>query len=84
MTGATVAGIVDPVLSATVDGLSGSGLSATVSVADSVPSTPGLNVTVIVHEVLAASVEVQVPPVIEKSAAFVPLKLSLRLTGWVW
>ena len=36
------------------------------------------------HEVLAASVEVQVPPVTEKSAAFVPLKLSLRLTGWVW
>ena len=41
VTGVTVAGIVDPVLSATVDGLSGSGLSATVSVADSVPSTPG-------------------------------------------
>jgi hypothetical protein len=33
------------------------------------------------HTEFAARVVVQVPPVTEKSAAFVPLKLSLRLTG---
>jgi hypothetical protein len=55
-----------------------------VSVADSVPRTPGVKVTVIEHAVLAARVVVQVPPVIEKSAAFVPLNDSLRVTRWVW
>ena len=79
VTGTTVAGIVGPVLSATVYGLSGSGLSAIDRVADSVPRTPGVNVTVIVHDLLAASVVVQVPPVIEKSAGFAPLKDSLRV-----
>src|SRR5208283_1721828 len=67
--GVTVAGIVAPVLSATVCGLSGSGLSVTVSDADSVPSAPGVKVTAIVQVVLAARVVAQVPPVIEKSAA---------------
>ena len=78
----TVAGMVGPVLSATEYGLNGSGLSETDNVADSVPSAPGANVTVIEHVLLAARIEVQVPPVIEKSAALVPPKLSLRLTCW--
>jgi len=81
--GATVAGIVGPVLSATVYGLSGSGLSDTDSIADSVPNAPGLNVTIIEHAVFAASVVPQVPPVTEKSAALVPLKLSLNVTDCV-
>ena len=79
--GVTVAGIVAPVLSATVYGLSGSGLSETDSAADSVPSAPGVKVTAIVQVVLAARLVVQVPPVIEKSAASVPLKLLLSVTG---
>ena len=82
--GATVAGIVGPVVSATVCGPSGSGLSETVSVADSVPSTPGANDTVIVQAFDAARVEVQVPPpVTEKSLALLPLKPSLSVTGCV-
>ena len=81
--GVTVAGIVGPVLSATVCGPSGSGLSETVSVADSVPSTPGVNATVIVQAFDAARVEVQVPPITEKSAALVPLKPSSSVTGCV-
>ncbi len=79
----TVAGIVGPVLSATVCGPSGSGLSVTVIVAASVPSTLGANDTVIVQAVDAARVEVQVPPVTEKSAPLVPLKPSLRVTDCV-
>ena len=42
-----------------------------------------MKVTTIVHALAAPRLVVQVPPVIEKSAAFVPLKLSLRLTCWV-
>jgi hypothetical protein len=53
-------------------------------VADSVPNAPGLNVTIMVHALPAPKVVVQVPPVTEKSAAFVPLKLSLRVTVRVW
>jgi len=45
LAGETVAGIVGPVLIATVCGLDASGLSAIDSVADSVPSTPGLKLT---------------------------------------
>jgi hypothetical protein len=45
LAGDTVAGIVGPVLIATICGLDESGLSAIESVADSVPSTPGLNFT---------------------------------------
>jgi hypothetical protein len=82
VTGVIVAGIVGPVVSATMYGLSGSGLSLTVSVADSAPSAPGTKVTVVVQAVLAASVPVQVP-LIEKSEALASLRLSLRLTGWV-
>src|ERR1700722_4787820 len=83
LAGRTVAGIVGPVLSAIVYGPSGSGLSETVSVPDSVPNTPGANDTVIVQVVDAARVEVQVPPVTEKSAALVPLKFSPRVTACV-
>ena len=78
--GATVAGMVGPVLIAMVCGLSGSGLSAIDSVADSVPSAPGLNVTTIEHAWPAPRVVAHVPPVTKKSAAFVPPKLSLRVT----
>jgi len=84
LAGEIVAGIVGPVLIATVCGLDASGLSAIDSVADSVPSTPGLNFTEIEHVALAASVDVHVlVPLIEKSPALVPLKLSLRLTDRV-
>jgi len=41
-----------------------------------------LNVTTIVQALLAPKVVVQVPPVIEKSAAFDPLKVSARVTVW--
>lgn len=75
--------MVGAVLSATVCGLSGSGLSESDSVADSVPGAPGVNVTTIEHALLAARVVRQVPPVIEKSAAFVPLKFSPRVSGCV-
>src|SRR5208337_1093333 len=64
-------------------GPSGSGLSVTVSVADSAPTTVGAKVTISVQTVLAASVEVQVPPVTLKSPAFGPLKLSLSETELV-
>ena len=80
--GVTVAGTVGPVVIATICGPSGSGLSVTVRVADSVPSEPGTKVTVVVQAVLAASVVPQVP-LIEKSEWLAPLKLSLRLTDWV-
>ncbi len=80
----SVSGIVGPVLSATVSGPSGSGLSAIDIAADSVPSAPGLKVTVRLQELLAARVLVQVPPVIEKSEGLAPLKLSLSVTGCVW
>ena len=83
VTGVTVAGIVCPVLSATVYGLSGSGLSAIDSVPDSVPKALAVKVTSSVHAVPAARVAVQVPPLIEKSGAFVPLKFSLNVTVWV-
>jgi hypothetical protein len=43
--GVTVAGIVAPVLSEIRCGPSGSGLAVTESVADSVPSAPGVNAT---------------------------------------
>ena len=79
----TVAGTVGPVLSAIRCGLSGSGLSETDSVADSVPSAPGAKLTMIEHDFKAPSVVVHVPPLIEKSPALAPLKLSLRLTDWV-
>ena len=81
--GSTVAGIVGAVLSATVYGPSGSGLSLIVIVAASVPSTPGAKATVIVQVDAAASVVVQVPPVTEKSLALPPLNCSLRVTGRV-
>ena len=83
VSGVTVAGIVAPVLSVTVWGLRESGSAATDSVADSVPRAPGVKLTVIEQAVLAARVAVQVPAVIEKSAALLPLKLSLSVTGWV-
>jgi hypothetical protein len=83
VTGAIVSGIVGPVLSATVSGLNGSGLSETDIVADSVPSTLGEKLTMIEHALSAASVVVQVPPLTEKSVALGPLKLSLRVTGWL-
>lgn len=83
LAGAIVAGIVGPVVIAIVWGPSGSGLSETVSVAASVPSTPGANDTVMVQVLEAARVEVQVPTVTEKSAGLVPLKLSPRDTGCV-
>ena len=83
LAGAIVAGIVGPVLSAIVWGPSGSGLSETVNVAASVPSTPGANDTVIVQTLDAAKVEVQVPPVTEKSAALVPPKFSPSVTACV-
>ena len=35
------------------------------------------------HAELAASVAPQLPPVTEKSAAFVPPKISVRFTGWL-
>ena len=53
------------------------------SVADSVPSAPGLKVTIIEQTFSAPRFAVQVPPVIEKSATLVPLKLSLSVTGCV-
>jgi hypothetical protein len=80
--GVTVAGMVAAVLSAIVYGLSGSGLSASVSVPDSVPRMLAVKVTSSVHELPAASVVVQVPPVIEKSEPLTPLKLSPRVTAW--
>jgi hypothetical protein len=49
-----------------------------------VPSAPGLKVTMIEHAFWAARVAVHVPPVIEKSAGFGPLNISLRATGCVW
>ena len=70
-------------LSAIRWGLNGSGLSETDSVADSVPSTLGLKYTIIEHAFRAARVEVQVPPPTVKSEGLAPLKVSLRLTGWL-
>ena len=78
-----VSGIVERVLSAIVYGLSGSGLSDRLIVADSVPRMPGVKLTVIVQVAAAASVAVQVPPLLEKSVALGPLKLSLRVTDRV-
>lgn len=83
LAGMTVAGIVGPVVIAMLYGPSGSGLSVTVKVAVSVPSTPGAKDTLSVQVLEAASVEVQVPPVTEKSAALGPPKASLNDTGWV-
>ena len=85
VTGVTVAGIVSPVLSAIggYDGLNGSGLSETDSVADSVPRAPGVKVTVITQAVFGASVGVQVTPVTLKSPPLGPPKVSLSVTGWV-
>jgi hypothetical protein len=82
VTGAIVTGIVGPVASATAYGLSGSGLPATDSVADSVPSTLGEKLTMIEHALRAPSLAVQVPPLIEKSAGFVPSNDSLSVTAW--
>ena len=81
--GRTLSGIVGPVLSATVYGASGSGLSETDSVADSVPSTLGEKCTIIEHAFSAPRLEVQVPPPTVKSPGLAPLKLSLNETGWV-
>jgi len=81
--GRTVAGIVGPVVIATGLGLSGSGLSATDSVADSVPSALGEKLTIIEHDVSASRVVPQVPPLTEKSEGLAPLKDSLRATGWL-
>ena len=50
--------------------------------ADSLPIAPGVNVTMIVQDVLAFSVAPQVPPVIEKSAAFGPLIPAVSDTVW--
>ena len=69
-----------PALSATGYGLSGSGLSETDSVADSVPRAPGVNVTLIEHLASAARVAPQVPPLTEKSAALVPPKVLPSVT----
>jgi hypothetical protein len=79
--GATVSGIVPVTLKLTLWGLPGSGLSTTVKFADSLPSTPGVNVTFIVHDVLAGSVDLQVPPLTMKSAASGPLMLWLSETA---
>jgi hypothetical protein len=79
--GRTLSGIVGPVLSATVYGGSGSGLSETNSVADSVPSTLGEKCTIIEHAFSAPRLEVQVPPPTVKSPGLAPLKLSLNETG---
>src|SRR5580698_6867192 len=79
--GRTVSGIVGPVLSATVYGASGSGLSETDSVADSVPSALGEKCTIIEHAFSAPRLEVQVPPPTVKSPGLAPLKLSLNETG---
>lgn len=54
-------------------GLLGSELALTASVALSDDAVVGLNLTAIVHEALPASVAPQVPPVIVKSAALMPL-----------
>ncbi len=81
--GRTVSGIVGPVLSATVYGASGSGLSDTDSVADSVPSTLGEKCTIIEHAFSAPRLEVQVPPPTVKSVGLAPLKLSLNETDCV-
>ena len=67
----------------TVYGPSGSGLSVTVMVADSVPVAVGAKVTISEQDALAASVEVQVPPVTLKSPELGPLKPSLSETGLV-
>ena len=65
------------------DGLSGSGLSVTVMVADSAPIAVGANVTISVQTEVFASVEVQVPPVTLKSPGLGPLKPSLSETELV-
>src|ERR1700723_1698634 len=49
----------------------------------SVAGAPGLKVTIIEQTFCAPRFAVQVPPVIEKSAALVPLKLSISVTGCV-
>lgn len=50
----------------------------TIKVAVSLPITPGVKVTLIVHDFRAPSVDLQVPPLTVKSAAFGPLMLWLR------
>ena len=77
-------GTVAIALNETVYGPSGSVLSVTVKVADSIPTAVGAKVTITEQAVLAASVEVQVPPVTLKSPAFGPLKPSLSETALVW
>jgi hypothetical protein len=76
LVGSAESAIVAAVLSETLYGLSGSGLSEIDSAADSVPDTLGLNVTVIVQALPAASFFAQVPPLIEKSLALLPLTFS--------
>ena len=85
VTGVIVSGIVGPVLSVIRCGLSGSGLSDTDSVADSVPSTLGEKLTMIEHAFSEPKfvMVVQVPPLTVKSAKLAPLKLSLRVTDWL-
>ena len=51
-------------------------LTAMLALSDDPPPV-GVNVTAIVHDELADTVEPQVPPVTAKSLAFIPLKLSL-------
>lgn len=52
----------------------GCALLVTDSVAASVPTRLGVNVTLIVQEAFAATELLQVPPVREKSRAFAPVK----------
>lgn len=77
-------GTVAIALNETVYGPSGSGLSVTVKVADSTPTAVGAKVTITEQAVLAASVEVQVPPVTLKSPALAPPKPSLSETALLW
>jgi hypothetical protein len=76
-------GTVADAVNETGYGPSGSELSVTVIVADSVPTAVGAKVTINVHTALAASVEVQVPPVTLKSPGLAPVKPSLSETELV-
>src|SRR5579862_5410094 len=82
--GATVAGIVAGTLSETVCGLALSGLVLIAMVADSLPSAPAVNFTVIVQVAFGAIVVPQVLLLTEKSLALGPPKLSLTDTGTAW
>src|ERR1700735_4638489 len=55
-------------------------LTAMLALSDDPPPV-GVNVTAIVHDELADTVEPQGPPVTARSLAFIPLKLSLTGSG---